>query len=120
VKVWLYKGEVPTGSRAEREAAAAAEALRQRRERPATRPRRSGSQGTTATGTDVGRSAAEPTAEPAPAAQRAHAIEEAAVVADEATRIAAEQAKVEAREGSDQPAELVAETETPSTDGTEG
>ena len=35
VKVWLYKGEVPTGSRAEREAAAAAEALRQRRERPA-------------------------------------------------------------------------------------
>ena len=36
VKVWLYKGEVPTGSRAEREAAAAAEALRQRRERPAT------------------------------------------------------------------------------------
>ena len=35
VKVWLYKGEVPTGSRAEREAAAAAEALRQRRDRPA-------------------------------------------------------------------------------------
>ena len=35
VKVWIYKGEVPTGSRAEREAAAAAEALRQRRERPA-------------------------------------------------------------------------------------
>ena len=43
VKVWLYKGEVPTGSRAEREAAQAAEALRQRRERPAGgRPRRSG------------------------------------------------------------------------------
>ena len=35
VKVWIYKGEVPTGSRAEREAAAAAEALRQRRDRPA-------------------------------------------------------------------------------------
>ena len=34
VKVWLYKGEVPTGSRAEREAAAAAEALRQRRRTP--------------------------------------------------------------------------------------
>jgi small subunit ribosomal protein S3 len=59
VKVWLYKGEVPTGSRAEREAAAAAEALRQRRERPAGRPRRSGSQGTTGVSTDVGRSAAE-------------------------------------------------------------
>jgi small subunit ribosomal protein S3 len=58
VKVWLYKGEVPTGSRAEREAAAAAEALRQRRERPAgTRPRRSGSQGTTGISTDAGRAA---------------------------------------------------------------
>jgi small subunit ribosomal protein S3 len=60
VKVWLYKGEVPTGSRAEREAAAAAEALRQRRDRPAGgRPRRSGSQGTTGVSTDVGRSAAQ-------------------------------------------------------------
>ncbi|MDQ1732835.1 MAG: small subunit ribosomal protein [Pseudonocardiales bacterium] len=49
VKVWIYKGEVPTGSRAERDAAVAAEALRQRRDRPA-RPRRSGSQGTTGTG----------------------------------------------------------------------
>src|ERR1700756_1675275 len=49
VKVWIYKGEVPTGSRAEREAAVAADALRQRRYRPA-RPRRSGSQGTTGTG----------------------------------------------------------------------
>src|SRR5881398_2938522 len=59
VKVWIYKGEVPTGSRAEREAAAAAEALRQRRERPAagSRPRRSGSQGTTAVSTDAGRAA---------------------------------------------------------------
>ncbi len=38
VKVWIYKGEVPTGSRAEREAAAAAEALRQRRDRPAGGP----------------------------------------------------------------------------------
>jgi small subunit ribosomal protein S3 len=110
VKVWLYKGEVPTGSRAEREAAAAAEVLRQRRERPATsRPRRSGSQGTTGTGTDVGRSAAEPTV----AAERAHVIEDAAIVADEATRIAAEEAKVEARQGSDAAATLVAETETP-------
>ena len=59
VKVWIYKGEVPTGSRAEREAAVAAEALRQRRERPAagSRPRRSGSQGTTAVSTDAGRAA---------------------------------------------------------------
>ena len=56
VKVWIYKGEVPTGSRADREAAVAAEALRQRRDRPA-RPRRSGSQGTTGTGvsTDASR-----------------------------------------------------------------
>jgi small subunit ribosomal protein S3 len=59
VKVWIYKGEVPTGSRSEREAAVAAEALRQRRDRPATaaRPRRSGSQGTTAVSTDAGRAA---------------------------------------------------------------
>ncbi len=58
VKVWLYKGEVPTGSRAEREAAMAAEALRQRRDRPAgARPRRSGSQGTTGVSTDAGRAA---------------------------------------------------------------
>ena len=61
VKVWIYKGEVPTGSRAEREAAVAAEALRQRRERPAgaARPRRSGSQGTTGVSTDAGRAASE-------------------------------------------------------------
>src|SRR6059058_923404 len=59
VKVWIYKGEVPTGSRSEREAAAAAEALRQRRDRPAgaSRPRRSGSQGTTGVSTDAGRAA---------------------------------------------------------------
>ena len=68
VKVWIYKGEVPTGSRAEREAAVAAEALRQRRERPAVRPRRSGSQGTTAVSTEAGRAASEPSrpAEDAP------------------------------------------------------
>jgi len=58
VKVWIYKGEVPTGSRAERDAAVAAEALRQRRDRPAsTRPRRSGSQGTTGVSTEAGRAA---------------------------------------------------------------
>ena len=48
VKVWIYKGEVAGGARAEREAALAAEAARTRRDRPASRPRRSGSQGTTA------------------------------------------------------------------------
>jgi small subunit ribosomal protein S3 len=66
VKVWIYKGEVPTGSRAEREAAAAAEVLRQRRERPAgaARPRRSGSQGTTGVSTEAGRAAStEPSAD---------------------------------------------------------
>jgi small subunit ribosomal protein S3 len=72
VKVWIYKGEVPTGSRAEREAAVAAEALRQRRDRPAgsARPRRSGSQGTTGVSTDAGRAASgeAPVAE-APAAE---------------------------------------------------
>jgi len=56
VKVWIYKGEVPTGSKAERDAAVAAEALRQRRDRPA-RPRRSGSQGTTGVSTEAGRAA---------------------------------------------------------------
>ena len=56
VKVWIYKGEVPTGSRSEREAAVAAEALRQRRDRPA-RPRRSGAQGTTGVSTEAGRAA---------------------------------------------------------------
>src|SRR6185503_14614528 len=62
VKVWIYKGEVPTGSRSEREAAVAAEALRQRRDRPA-RPRRSGSQGTTGTGvSESSRTAPESTA----------------------------------------------------------
>jgi len=54
VKVWIYKGDV-VQSRAEREAAEAV--VRQaRRERPA-RARRSGSTGTTPTGTDAGRAA---------------------------------------------------------------
>jgi small subunit ribosomal protein S3 len=73
VKVWIYKGEVPTGSRAEREAAVAAEALRQRRDRPAggaARPRRSGSQGTTGVSTDAGRAASgEGSATPEPAVE---------------------------------------------------
>jgi small subunit ribosomal protein S3 len=90
VKVWLYKGEVPTGSRAEREAAAAAEALRQRRERPAgSRPRRSGSQGTTGVSTDAGRAAAEPATGKAPDVANPHdGI--ADVVAPEAPAVAPE------------------------------
>jgi small subunit ribosomal protein S3 len=89
VKVWIYKGEVPTGSRAEREAAAAAEALRQRRERPAgARPRRSGSQGTTVAGTDAGRAASE--------AARASANTESADIAAEAPTETTVEAMVEA------------------------
>jgi small subunit ribosomal protein S3 len=108
VKVWLYKGEVPTGSRAEREAAAAAEALRQRRERPAggARPRRSGSQGTTGVSTDAGRAASGERP-----AERAQEIEQAAIVADEATRVAAEEAQVAAREGTATPEPEAANTE---------
>ena len=114
VKVWLYKGEVPTGSRAEREAAAAAEVLRQRRERPAagSRPRRSGSQGTTGVSTEAGRAASgdgRPAADPAVEAEQMHTVEDAAIVADEATRIASEEAAVDARQGSESPAEGVAE-----------
>ncbi len=77
VKVWLYKGEVPTGSRAEREAAAAAEALRQRRDRPAgARPRRSGSQGTTGVSTDAGRAASGQTSVEAPVSEPAELEEQ--------------------------------------------
>jgi small subunit ribosomal protein S3 len=102
VKVWLYKGEVPTGSRAEREAAVAAEAMRQRRDRPAagSRPRRSGSQGTTGVSTDAGRAASSTPEQPA---ERAQTIEDAAVIADDVTRVAAEEAKVAAREGTATP-----------------
>jgi small subunit ribosomal protein S3 len=81
VKVWLYKGEVPTGSRAEREKAMAEEALRQRRERPAGgRPRRSGAQGTTGVSTEAGRAASEPAIgkEPDVAAPHAGIAEEVA------------------------------------------
>jgi small subunit ribosomal protein S3 len=112
VKVWLYQGEVPTGSRAEREAAAAAEVLRQRRERPAagSRPRRSGSQGTTGVSTEAGRAATgEGRPDPGVEAEQMQAVEQAAIVADEATRIASEQAAVEARQGSESPAEVVAQ-----------
>jgi small subunit ribosomal protein S3 len=84
VKVWIYKGEVPTGGRAEREAAVAAEALRQRRDRPAAgaRPRRSGSQGTTGVSTEAGRAASAETATvEAPAVETV----EVATASDEST-----------------------------------
>jgi small subunit ribosomal protein S3 len=87
VKVWIYKGEVPTGSRAEREAALAAEALRQRRERPAgaARPRRSGSQGTTGVSTDAGRAASGAVdAEPAQVGAVTSDVQAAADIAAEA------------------------------------
>jgi small subunit ribosomal protein S3 len=122
VKVWLYKGEVPTGSRAEREAAAAAEVLRQRRERPAgTRPRRSGSQGTTGVSTEAGRAATGESRDTAAEGERMRAVEEAAVVADERVRIATDEVAVEARQGSDAPAEVVAEVPpSESNESTEG
>jgi small subunit ribosomal protein S3 len=89
VKVWLYKGEVPTGSRAEREKALAEEQLRQRRDRPAggARPRRSGSQGTTGVSTDAGR-----------AASGEGSVADAPAV-DEPQDVAAPQADVVAPEG---------------------
>jgi len=66
VKVWIYKGDI-VQTRAEREAAEAV--VRQaRRERP-VRPRRSGSSGTTPSGTEAGRAAAaHPAADEATAA----------------------------------------------------
>jgi small subunit ribosomal protein S3 len=57
VKVWIYKGDV-VQSRAEREAQETA-LRQQRRDRPVRRGPRSGSAGTTAAGTDAGRSAVE-------------------------------------------------------------
>jgi len=95
VKVWIYKGEVPTGSRAEREAAAAQEALRQRRDRPAgSRPRRSGSQGTTGVSTDAGRAASgEAPAAEAPVADAT--ATDAVVTEATATEATAAEASVE-------------------------
>jgi small subunit ribosomal protein S3 len=122
VKVWLYKGEVPTGSRAEREAAQAAEAMRQRRDRPAgSRPRRSGSQGTTGVSTEAGRAASgeRPATSAAVEGEQLRDIEAAAVEADQTTRVAAEEAAVEARHGSDSPAEVVATETTQATPATE-
>ena len=61
VKVWIYKGDVVGGKRELSAAAPAAD--RPRRDRPTsgTRPRRSGSSGTTATSTEAGRAASEET-----------------------------------------------------------
>ena len=56
VKVWIYKGDIVGGKRELVVPSAGAE--RPRRERPSgTRPRRSGSAGTTATSTEAGRAA---------------------------------------------------------------
>jgi hypothetical protein len=44
-----------------------------------------------------------------PGASESTAVEDAAIVADEATRIASEEAAVEARHGSESPAEVVAQ-----------
>jgi small subunit ribosomal protein S3 len=108
VKVWIYKGEVPTGGRAEREAAVAAEALRQRRDRPAgaARPRRSGSQGTTGVSTDAGRAASgvgEPELQESPITTEAEAAAEIVTDAPDALTTEVTEAVVEA------PAEAVVE-----------
>ncbi|MCP2165849.1 30S ribosomal protein S3 [Goodfellowiella coeruleoviolacea] len=58
VKVWIYKGDVVGGLSAKRERETTAESRPPRRERP-SRPRRSGSSGTTPASTDAGRAAAE-------------------------------------------------------------
>ena len=72
VKVWIYKGDVVGGKR-ESVAAVPSGADRPRRDRPTsgTRPRRSGSSGTTATSTEAGRAATE---EASPSAEVAEAV----------------------------------------------
>jgi small subunit ribosomal protein S3 len=77
VKVWIYKGDVVGGKR-ELTAAVPASADRPRRDRPSgTRPRRSGSAGTTATSTEAGRAATEAPADTATAEVPATASSEA-------------------------------------------
>jgi small subunit ribosomal protein S3 len=77
VKVWIYKGDIVGGKR--ELVAPSAGADRPRRERPSgTRPRRSGSAGTTATSTEAGRaasSAEETSVPPAAAPVEAPAVE---------------------------------------------
>jgi small subunit ribosomal protein S3 len=124
VKVWIYKGEVPTGSRAEREAAAAAEVLRQRRERPAARPRRSGAQGTTAVSTEAGRAASSPQTEPVMPAEAGEieaatrsieaAAAESVLVQPEVTDAGGAEDTDVRLETSSQPAERPASTDLPS------
>jgi small subunit ribosomal protein S3 len=123
VKVWIYKGEVPTGSRSEREAAVAAEALRQRRDRPA-RPRRSGSQGTTGTGVSESSRATDPTpaadtVEVADSPADAPIIDTASVEAAVAEAALAETAGIE-ETASSVDAEPTAESTEPSSESTEG
>jgi small subunit ribosomal protein S3 len=117
VKVWLYKGEVPTGSRAEREAAAAAEVLRQRRDRP-SRPRRSGSQGTTGIGgTEAGRAASGAGTHLAEAAIAEAPVADAEIQESAITTAAAADAEIAAdaptpAEPAEQPADTSVDTET--------
>ena len=91
VKVWIYKGDV-VQSRVEREAQEA-EQRQARQDRPARRGPRSGSTGTTAGGTDAGRTAQSPSvarvqsAEDAPAAQTPAAEAPAAGTAAPATPV---------------------------------
>jgi small subunit ribosomal protein S3 len=66
VKVWIYKGDVPAGSRVERETAES-QTRQPRRGGPPGRPRRSGASGTTAMGTEAGRAALQADRGPAPA-----------------------------------------------------
>ena len=121
VKVWIYKGEVPAGSRTEREAAMAAEAARARRDRPA-RARRSGAQGTTATGvstTDASRAgeSAEAVAPDAAALDATAAIDTSlAAVVTEAPEAPATEAPTAATEtaATEAPAAEPAATETES------
>mgnify|MGYP001290573052 FL=1 len=70
VKVWIYKGDVVGGRRESDQYAQSSNRGGERgprRERGGGRPRRSGAQGTTATGTETGRAGSEPSGE-APAA----------------------------------------------------
>ena len=88
VKVWIYKGDIVGGRRE----VAEPDPRGARRERPAgaTRPRRSGSSGTTATSTDAGRAAARSVTDGGPVdVAAAQDPSEVAVVAPEASATAA-------------------------------
>ncbi|MGI8760091.1 MAG: 30S ribosomal protein S3 [Jatrophihabitantaceae bacterium] len=121
VKVWIYKGEVPTGSRAEREAAAAAELLRQRRDRPAgaARPRRSGSQGTTGVSTDAGRAASGEADSPAAQTPVAEAVADLPATEAQTNAGIADEAPAQVGASQDEITESPAAAEGP-TESTEG